>query len=157
MTLAGAVSFWHMSRRGEEMKVLGMRVFSALICLSVAVAVSACATGPKGVRVVNGGSSAIPQQEGAAIRNFSAAEIRSAIAGKTFQYTRPDGNGMISYSDDGSFEFQDDGKGAGSGRWTASGEQFCESFGNRPMECGVFKYTGDAYFAANSRLVEMKI
>jgi hypothetical protein len=112
---------------------------------------------PKGVRVVNGGSSAVPEQEGATIRNFSAGEIRSAIAGKTFQYTRPDGNGMISYSGDGTFEFQDDGKGAGSGRWTASGEQFCESFGNRPMECGVFKYTGDAYFAANSRLVEMKI
>lgn len=157
MALAGAVSFWHMARRGGNREVLGMRVLTAVICLSAAVALAACATGPKGVRVVNGGSSAVPEQEGAAIRNFSANEIRSAIAGKTFQYTRPDGNGMISYSSDGSFEFQDDGKGAGSGRWTASGEQFCESFGNRPMECGVFKYTGDAYFAANSRLVEMKI
>lgn len=134
-----------------------MRCSSAILCALAAMLLAACATGPKGVRVVNEGSSAVPQKEGATIRNFSDSEIRGAIVGKTFQYTRPDGNGMISYSGDGSFEFQDDSKGAGSGRWTASGEQFCESYGNKPMECGVFKYTGDAYFAANSRLVEMKI
>lgn len=134
-----------------------MRRSSAGLCLPVVLLLAGCASGPQGVRVVNGGSSAVPQQEGAAIRNFSAGEIQSAIVGKTFQYTRPDGNGMVSYNGDGTFEFQDDTKGSGSGRWSANGEQFCESFGAKPMECGVFKYTGDAYFAANSRLVEMKI
>lgn len=136
----------------------GMRVFSAVLSLSAVTLLAACASGPQGVRVVNGGSSAVPQQEGATIRNFSASEIQAAIVGKTFQYTRSDGNGFVSYNGDGTFEFQDDAKGAGTGRWTASGSQFCESFGNgAPMACGVFKNTGDAYFAANSRLVEMKV
>lgn len=134
-----------------------MRRSSVLYCLSASLLLGACATGPKGIRIVNEGSSAVPVQQGATIRNFTAGEIQAAIVGKTFQYTRPDGNGFISYNADGSFDFQDDTKGSGAGRWTANGEQFCETFGKKPMECGVFKNTGDAYFAANSRLVEMKV
>ncbi len=139
------------------MEVVWMRRSSVVLCLSSSLVLAACATGPKGIRVVNEGSSAVPVQQGAVIRNFTAPEIQSAIIGKTFQYTRPDGNGFISYNADGSFEYQDDSKGSGKGRWSANGEQFCEAYGNKPMECGVFKNTGDAYFAANSRLVEMKV
>lgn len=139
------------------MEVFGMYRSSVGLCLIACLALGACATGPKGIRVVNEGSSAVPQQQGAVIRNFTAPEIQAAIVGKTFQYTRPDGNGFISYNGDGSFEYQDDSKGSGKGRWSANGEQFCESYGGKPMECGVFKNTGDAYFAANSRLVEMKV
>ena len=122
-----------------------------------ALAMSACQTGPKGVRISKDGTSATSARQGQPIRNFSAAEIGSAIAGKTFQYTRPDGNGFITYNADGTFEYQDDQKGAGTGRWTANGEQYCETFGTKPQECGIFKSTGDAFFAANSRLVEMKV
>jgi hypothetical protein len=135
-----------------------MRVFFVLITCLATTFLAACASGPKGVRVTNGGTSAVSAVEGEPIRNFSAAEISGAIVGKTFQYTRSDGNGFISYNADGSFDFQDDNKGEGTGRWTASGTEFCESFGNgQPMACGIFKNTGDAYFAANSRLVEMKV
>ena len=118
--------------------------------------IAACSNDASGVRVVNGlGGSSKPQPE--AIRNFSAAEIGAAIVGKTFQYTRADGNGFITYRGDGSFEYQDDAKGAGTGRWQVSGAQFCEAFGaGAEMVCGDFKTTGDAYFAAKSRLVEMK-
>lgn len=132
---------------------------SAIVFLSIAgAALTACQSGPKGVRVVNGGTSAISATEGVKIRDFSAGEISDAIVGKSFQYTRPDGNGFVSYNADGSFEFQDDNKGAGTGRWSANGSQYCETFGAAAaQECGVFKNTGDAYFAANSRLVEMKV
>ena len=121
-----------------------------------ALIIAACSGDPNGVRVVNGlGGSSKPKPE--PIRNFSATEIRSAITGKTFQYTRADGNGFVTYKGDGSFEYQDDAKGAGTGRWQASGSQFCEAFGAAAeMVCGDFKTTGDAYFAAKSRLVEMK-
>jgi hypothetical protein len=129
----------------------------ALSLLFAALAVAACATGPKGVRISKDGSSATSSKQGQTIRNYSASEVSSAIAGKTFQYTRSDGNGFITYNSDGSFEYQDDQKGAGTGRWTASGEQYCETFGSKAQECGIFKSTGDAYFAANSRLVEMKV
>jgi hypothetical protein len=129
----------------------------ALLVLFAALTVAACDTGPKGVRISSDGTSATSAKAGQPIRNYSAAEVSSAIAGKTFQYTRSDGNGFITYNADGSFEFQDDQKGAGSGRWTASGEQYCETFGTKPKECGIFKSTGDAFFAAKSRLVEMKV
>jgi hypothetical protein len=125
---------------------------------AAALGLVGCATGPKGVRFTEGSSataSSKPQAE--PIRKYSAAEIQTALVGKTFQYTRADGNGFVTYNADGSFSFQDDTRGDGSGRWETSNDQFCEVFGAKAIqECGEFKTTGDAFFAAKSRLVEMK-
>jgi hypothetical protein len=126
--------------------------------LAASLLLAGCSTGPKGVRVTNGGTSAFSAKEGEAIRNLPASDIKARIVGKTFQYTRKDGNGFVTYNADGSFDYQDDTRGEGRGQWVASGEQYCETFGaGATQECGVFKTTGDAYFAANSRLVEMQI
>jgi hypothetical protein len=139
---------------GAQMRVV--RVVT-LVCVA-SFNLAACSSGPNGIRVVNGGTSALNAKEGQPIRNFQAGEIAAALTGKTFQYTRSDGNGFVTYNADGSFTFQDDAKGPGTGRWTAQGEQYCETFGvGKQPECGVFKSTGDAFFAANSRLVEMKV
>jgi hypothetical protein len=128
--------------------------FAILLCSLAA----ACTSGPQGVRVVNGGTSAISAKEGEKIRDFAPAEIVTAISGKTFQYTRSDGSGFVTYNADGTLSFQDDSKGEGTGRWMTNGNEYCETFGaTAATECGVFKSTGDAYFAANSRLVEMKV
>lgn len=132
-----------------------IRMLSVVGAASLLVA---CAGGPKGVRISRDGTSATTDKTPVAIRNFSESEIRAAITGKTFQYTRDDGNGFVTYNADGSFNFQDDVKGGGTGKWSASGSQFCETFGaGAPTNCGDFKTTGDAYFAAKSRLVEMKV
>jgi hypothetical protein len=133
---------------------MNIRLLSILLAATV---LAACTNGSNnGVRVVNSGSSSTKTQP-EAIRNFTGAEIYSAIVGKTFQYTRSDGNGFVTYNADGSFEFQDDTKGAGKGRWVVNGNQFCETFGAAAAtDCGEFKTTGDAFFAAKSRLVEMK-
>ncbi len=129
-----------------------------LIISGMVLALGACSNGPEGVRITNGGTSATTDKQVEPIRNFSADEIRAAISGKTFQYTRSDGNGFVTYNADGTFSYQDDSKGAGVGAWSANGAQFCESFGKgAPLDCGDFKSTGDAYFAAKSRLVEMKV
>ena len=134
------------------------RQFSILAVAGLAVLLVGCSTGPKGIRVTNDGSSATSSKAGETIRNLTAAEIGQRIIGKTFQYTRGDGNGFVTYNSDGSFDYQDDQKGEGKGRWVASGSQYCETFGQgAAQECGVFKTTGDAYFAAKSRLVEMKV
>jgi hypothetical protein len=130
--------------------------FALVVALGAVVA--GCNTGPKGVRISKDGSSATSSKEGQAIRDLNSAEIGQRIIGKTFQYTRPDGNGFVTYNGDGSFDYQDDQRGEGKGRWTASGTQYCETFGpEAAQECGTFRTTGDAYFAAKSRLVEMKI
>jgi hypothetical protein len=146
-----------MANRGRtgNMKLKNTGVLAAII---VGLALAGCASGPKGVRITNGGTSAFTDKQGEKIRNLSASEISTRIVGKTFQYTRKDGNGFVTYNADGTFDYQDDTKGEGKGRWTASGEQYCEAFGaGATQECGAFKTTGDAYFAANSRLVEMQV
>ncbi len=128
------------------------------LIVAACIALAACATGPKGVRITNGGTSASSATPGETIRDLSSSDISQRIVGKTFQYTRSNGNGFITYNADGTFDFQDDTKGAGKGLWSVQGTEFCETFGEgAPKECGTFKTTGDAYFAAKSRLVEMKV
>jgi len=128
-----------------------------LTILAAALSLAACNTGPTGVRITNGGTSATTDKTPVPITDFNSEQIRAAISGKTFQYTRADGNGFITYNADGSFSYQDDVKGGGIGKWTANGTEYCETFEKNPPECGVFRNTGDAYFAAKSRLVEMKV
>ncbi len=126
--------------------------------VATALLVAACAQGPQGVRIINGGTSAIPAKQAAAIRNFSASEIAPAVTGKTFQFTRTGASGFVTYNADGTLSVTDDQKGPSVGKWSTSTGQYCETYAaTQPLECGVFKSTGDAYFAANSRLVEMKV
>ena len=120
------------------------------IALAALALLAACTHQPQGVRITSGNPGPQP------IRDLQPAEIQAALVGKTFQYTRPDGNGFIRYNADGSFEYQDDARGTGKGKWSTANGQFCETFGTAPETCGEFKSTGDAYFAAQSRLVEMK-
>ena len=126
--------------------------------LGTALLLAACSNGPQGVRIVNGGTSAVPSKQAAPIRTFSQAEIGPAVSGKTFQFTRTGASGFVTYNADGTLTVTDDQKGPSVGKWSTSTGQYCETYSpTQPLECGVFKYTGDAYFAANSRLVEMKV
>lgn len=140
----------------EDTKILNRPLLRIATAVVLVLALAACNQGIKGVRVTNGGTSATTDKTPVPITDFTADQIRAAISGKTFQYTRADGNGFVTYNADGTFSFQDDAKGGGVGKWTANGTQYCESWGKGPPECGVFKNTGDAFFAAQSRLVEMK-
>ena len=126
----------------------------AVACI---VFLAACSSASKGVRVTKDGRSATPVAKGVQIRDLSSPEIEPVVIGKTFKYTRTSSSGFVTYKADGTFSFQDDQKGTGTGKWAANGTQYCETYGTGPQECGVFKYTGNAYFAAKSRLVEMKI
>jgi hypothetical protein len=133
-------------------------VLNIALVVALGSLVAACNTGPKGIRISKDGSSATSSKEGQAIRDLNSSEIGQRIIGKTFQYTRADGNGFVTYNGDGTFDYQDDQRGEGQGRWSASGTKYCETFGpGAAQECGTFRTTGDAYFASKSRLVEMKI
>jgi hypothetical protein len=91
-----------------------------LTILAAALSLAACNTGPTGVRITNGGTSATTDKTPVPITDFNSEQIRAAISGKTFQYTRADGNGFITYNADGSFSYQDDVKGGGIGKWTGA-------------------------------------
>ncbi len=125
---------------------------------ALALLLCACTQSANGVRIVNGGTSAVPAKQAAPIRNLTGPEIGQAVIGKTFQFTRTGQSGFVIYNSDGSLDVQDDRKGATKGTWKVTGDQYCETYApGAALECGNFKNTGDAYFAANSRLVEMKI
>lgn len=136
----------------SNMKIL--KFIAVASCMALG---AGCASSPNGVRITNNGTSATSSKEGAAIRNLSSAEISQAVVGKSFQFTRSNSTGFVVYNADGSLDITDDQKGAIKGKWNTTGDQYCESYGAAPQECGVFKFTGDAYFASNSRLVEMKV
>ena len=131
-----------------------MKLTAAASCLAL---LAGCASSPNGVRITNNGTSATSSKQGAAIRNLTTAEISQAVVGKSFQFTRSNSTGFVVYNADGTLDITDDQKGAVKGKWSTTGNQYCESYGAVPQECGVFKFTGDAYFAAKSRLVEMKV
>jgi len=132
------------------------RLTKTILGLSL-LALAACSHDPAGVRIVNGGTSAIPSKVAAPIRALGMGEIGPAVQGKTFQYTRTGASGFVIYNPDGSLTITDDQKGQIRGQWSTASGQYCEAYGpGMPMECGDFKDTGDAYFAAKTHLVEMK-
>ena len=85
------------------------------------------------------------------VDRISSAE-RTRI-GKTWQYTRAESSGFITYNADGSLTYQDDTKGEGRGTWSAVQGELCQSLGGQPTECNEFKSTGDAYHVGKIRLV----
>ncbi|MDE2446791.1 MAG: hypothetical protein KGO94_11465, partial [Alphaproteobacteria bacterium] len=109
-----------------------------VIALSVLM-LAACASAPKGVRISNNGSSATTDKQGAAIRNLSSAEITQVVVGKSFQFTRSDSTGFVIYNADGTLDITDDKKGALKGKWSTTGDQYCETYASGAQECGVFK------------------
>jgi len=137
---------------------MALRWTAPLVLAASLLALAAC-SGPntKDVAIVSGqGSRAKPQPQ--PIRTLSQPEIDQALIGRTFQYTLPSGDGIISYAAAGKFSFQDDSKGEGTGTWTAAEGQLCMRFGSGAEDCAEFKTTGDAYQVGKSgRLIEMKI
>ncbi len=130
---------------------------SGLMALAaITIVVAGCEGGAnKNIRVVDGAATSRAEPE--PIRTLSAEEIFGTVSGKTFQYTRAEGTGLITFSSDGTSTIQDDVKGTLSGTWSANGGELCESVAGTPTRCGEFKSTGDAYFAGKDRFVEMKL
>lgn len=129
------------------------------LALGVALMLAGCASsgGDKSaIKFLSGGgpatssANAAPQPQ--PIRSLSAEEIRTTLVGKSWQYTRPDSSGFVTYNADGSLTYQDDMKGEGRGTWSAVEGQLCQSIAGKPTECNDFKSTGDAYNAGKMRL-----
>lgn len=58
---------------------------------------------------------------------MKAAEIMRSLSGKSFRYTRGSNSGTMTFMSDGTFTYQEDGKGNGSGVWQASEGQLCQA------------------------------
>jgi hypothetical protein len=146
-----AATFLEQLTDGMMHKIRGMVAAAATVLL-----LAGCEGGAnKNIRILDGSSSS--QGEPQPIRTLSAEEIFSTLNGRTFQYTRAESTGLITFNSDGTSTIQDDLKGSQTGTWSANGGELCESVAGQPSKCGTFKSTGDAYFAGKDRFVEMKL
>ena len=93
---------------------------------------------------------------------LKAAEIMQALSNRTFKYTRGSRTGTVTFNSDGTFGYEEVGKGPGTGVWQASDGALCEAFdptsfmpqGTR-SECQPFKTAGGNYFAGSARFQPM--
>ena len=91
------------------------------------------------------GNSDTTADEPVAPAGMSAAEIRTALAGKSWKFQGPNNTGTTLYAQDGSSLVEVDGKGTTRGKWMTKDGQLCESFdpapflpGGVPMSCYPF-------------------
>jgi hypothetical protein len=93
---------------------------------------------------------------------LKAGDIMRILSGNSFRYTRPVGRtGTTTFNSDGTFSYQETGKGEGTGIWQASDGSLCEAFnptsflprGTR-TECSPFKQTAQGSYAAGGALFE---
>lgn len=81
-----------------------------------------------------------------------------ALAGKSFRYSRGASSGTIAFASDGTFTYEENGKGNGTGLWQASKGQLCQAFnptsflpkGTR-SECRPFRRSGAGYSAGSAQ------
>ena len=117
-----------------------MNVLSRFAVLSLLLFAAGCAS--------SGGDTATSDEPSSA-QAMSAAEIRSALADKSWRFQGPNNTGTTLYAEDGSSLVEVDGKGTTKGKWTTKDGQLCESFdpapflpGGVPMSCYPFSKGG---------------
>jgi hypothetical protein len=90
---------------------------------------------------------------------WDAPAIMQTLSGKRFAYARGSRKGTVEYSGDGTFQYDETGKGQGTGIWQASNGKLCEAFDptsflpkGSKSECHAFSAEGGAYVAGKTRL-----
>ncbi len=88
---------------------------------------------------------------------YSAAEIRTLLAGKSWRFSGPNNSGVTLYASDGTSLVEVDGKGTTTGRWMTKDGELCESFAPAPflpggvaMTCYPFSGSGNSYRAGEA-------
>ena len=92
---------------------------------------------------------------------LKAGDIMRILSGNSFRYTRGSRTGTTAFNGDGTFTYQEDGKGEGIGIWQASDGSLCEAFnptsflprGTR-TECSPFKQTAQGGYSAGGAVFE---
>jgi hypothetical protein len=90
---------------------------------------------------------------------LSGAAIRSALAGRTWNYENLDFRGIITFNADGTIDYEQSGEGRGTGRWRAVDGKLCESFDPGPVipegrkeMCFPFRASHGAYMVSSTKL-----
>ena len=133
---------------------------SALMVLT-AVLLAACSSGT--TRVDDGTNPGVTQPPPPTVPTgpLKAGDIMRILSGNSFRYTRGSRTGTTTFDSDGTFTYQEAGKGEGTGIWQASDGSLCEAFnptsflprGTR-TECSPFKQTAQGSYSAGGAVFE---
>lgn len=126
--------------------------------LLLAAFLCACSSKNQDVAIVE----PTPQVSTSANVPLKAAEIMQALSNRSFKYTRGPRTGTVTFNSDGTFGYEEVGKGPGTGVWQASDGALCEAFdptsfmpqGTR-SECRPFKSAGGSFYAGSARFEPM--
>src|SRR5947199_10163997 len=134
---------------------MGKLGISIVVVLSTTLLVGCSSGQPGNISVVNVPPTSEPPSSGP----VRAAQIMQLLASKSFTYTRSGGRkGTVLFNADGTFSYNETGKGEGTGVWQASEGKLCQAFdptsflpkGTR-SECAPFTIDGGSYVAGNAR------
>jgi hypothetical protein len=88
---------------------------------------------------------------------LSAAEIRTALAGKSWRWKGPNNSGVTLFAEDGTSLIEVTGKGTTTGKWIAKDGELCESVApgpvltnGSPMSCRPFSGSDGNYRVGNA-------
>jgi hypothetical protein len=91
---------------------------------------------------------------------LTAVQISNALKERTFSYTAGPRRGKVTYYADGTFTYDEVGKGSGTGIWQASDGKLCEARDptaflpkGTPSTCSPFSANGTIYIAGTMRLI----
>lgn len=91
---------------------------------------------------------------------LTAPQISQALSERTFNFSSPGRKGTISFYKDGTFEYQEAGKGNGTGVWQASAGKLCEARNpttflpkGTPSVCVPFTSDGTKFTSGNMQLI----
>jgi hypothetical protein len=90
---------------------------------------------------------------------LTAAQITNALKERTFSYVAGSRRGKVTYFADGTFSYEEAGKGQGTGLWQASDSKLCEARNptsflpkGTPSVCIPFSANGTVFTAGNMEL-----
>lgn len=104
-------------------------LYSAATLLAAAAALSACASGGSSPPSVAAAPEPIITQPVAPLPTgaLTAGDITRAMADRKFSFASGARKGTVTYFKDGTFEYDETGKGTGSGIWQAADGKLCEA------------------------------
>ena len=110
------------------------RGITGLVLASMALGLAACASSKTSPDLAPAAPAPItmapvaPAPGPLAVGNaLSAADITNALAERKFTYAAPNMKGTVTFYRDGTFEYDQAGKGTGTGIWQASAGKLCQA------------------------------
>jgi hypothetical protein len=145
------------------MKTASNRIAVSLVLSALGIGLAACGMGgdsskPDIAPVTT--APAAPAPAPLPVGQLSAADTTRALSERKFTFAAPGRKGTVTYFRDGTFEYDEAGKGIGTGIWQAADGKLCEARNptsflpkGTPSTCSPISSDGSRITAGNMQLI----